>query len=174
MNDILHTPQEHGSTPLCISWCVEKLFFFKVNALLHASQQYGRSPLCKRLCDIRLLFWVNALLHTSQQYGPSPPSKFVFYKVTLSPRSCPYFHVVVGLARSHDPESYTGGSLLLVGSPMPDRSKVMTQTKRDTLVLQVWGNGSREVLPSGTDLSQGVASLPLRATGPPGPGGSTC
>ena len=26
---------------------------------------------------------------------------------------------------------------LLVGSPMPDRSKVMTQTKRDTLVLQV-------------------------------------
>jgi len=38
---------------------------------------------------------------------------------------------VVGLARSHDPESYAGGSLLLVGPPMPDRSKVMTQTKRD-------------------------------------------
>jgi len=28
---------------------------------------------------------------------------------------------VVGLARSYDPEGYTG-------SPMPDRSKVMTQT----------------------------------------------
>jgi len=28
---------------------------------------------------------------------------------------------------------------LLVGSPMSDRSKVMTQTKRDTLVLQVGG-----------------------------------
>jgi len=26
---------------------------------------------------------------------------------------------------------------LLAGSPKPDRSKVMTQTKRDTLVLQV-------------------------------------
>jgi hypothetical protein len=25
-------------------------------------------------------------------------------------------------------------ALLLVGSPLPDRSKVMTQTKRDTLV----------------------------------------
>ena len=33
--------------------------------------------------------------------------------------------------------------MLLVGSPMPDGSKVMTQTKRDDLVLQVgdlvWG-----------------------------------
>jgi hypothetical protein len=27
--------------------------------------------------------------------------------------------------------------LLLVGLPMPDRSKVMTPTKRNTLVLQV-------------------------------------
>jgi hypothetical protein len=42
-----------------------------------------------------------------------------------------YFDVVVGLAKSHDPESYAGGSLLLVGPPMPDRSKVMAQTKRD-------------------------------------------
>ena len=31
--------------------------------------------------------------------------------------------------------------MLLVGSPMPDRSKVMTQTKRDTLVLPSWGFG---------------------------------
>jgi len=44
-----------------------------------------------------------------------------------------------GFARSYEPESYAGGSLLLVGSPMPDRSKVMTQTKRDTLALQVGG-----------------------------------
>jgi len=43
----------------------------------------------------------------------------------------PYFDVVVGLARSYDPESYAGSSLLPVGSPMPDRSKLMTQTKRD-------------------------------------------
>jgi len=81
---------------------------------------------------------------------------------------------VVGLGWSHDPESYTGGSLLLVGSPMPDRSKVMTQTKRETPALQVWGNGSREELPLGIVLSRGVAPPPLRATSPPGPGGSTC
>jgi hypothetical protein len=32
---------------------------------------------------------------------------------------------------------------LLAGPPMPDRSKVVTQVKRDTLVLQVggWGMG---------------------------------
>jgi hypothetical protein len=30
-------------------------------------------------------------------------------------------------------------ALLLAGSPLPDRSKVMTQTKRDTLFLQVEG-----------------------------------
>jgi len=45
----------------------------------------------------------------------------------------------VELARSYDPESYAGGSLLLAGSSMPDRSKVMTQTKRDALALQVGG-----------------------------------
>jgi hypothetical protein len=47
--------------------------------------------------------------------------------------------LVVGFARAHDPESYGGSSLLLVGFPMPDRSKVMTQTKRDALALQVGG-----------------------------------
>ena len=31
--------------------------------------------------------------------------------------------------------------MLLVGPPMPDTSRVMTQTKRDTLVLQVGGLG---------------------------------
>ena len=51
----------------------------------------------------------------------------------------PYFDIVVGLVRSYDPESYAGGSLLLVGSPMPDRSKVMTQIKRDALALQAGG-----------------------------------
>jgi len=58
---------------------------------------------------------------------------------TLSPPRRPYFDIVVGLARSYDPESYAGGSLLLVGSPMLDRSKVMTQAKRDVLALQVGG-----------------------------------
>jgi hypothetical protein len=37
------------------------------------------------------------------------------------------------------PESCAGSSVVLVGRPLPDRSKVMTQTKRDTLVLQVGG-----------------------------------
>jgi len=46
---------------------------------------------------------------------------------------------VVGLVWSHDTESYAGGSLLLAGPPMPDGSKEMTQTKRDTLVFQVGG-----------------------------------
>jgi hypothetical protein len=31
--------------------------------------------------------------------------------------------------------------MLLVGPPIPDRSRVMTQTKRDTLFLQVGGFG---------------------------------
>jgi len=57
----------------------------------------------------------------------------------MSPRRQPYFDVVVGLASSYDPESYAGGSLLLVGSPMPDRSKMITQNKRDALALQVGG-----------------------------------
>ena len=33
--------------------------------------------------------------------------------------------------------------MLLVGPPIPDRSRVMTQTKRDTLALQVGGLGVR-------------------------------
>jgi hypothetical protein len=49
----------------------------------------------------------------------------------ISHRRHLYFDIVVGLVRSHDPESYAGSSLLLVGPPMPERSKVMTQTKRD-------------------------------------------
>jgi len=40
---------------------------------------------------------------------------------------------------SDDSKSYAGGNLLLVGSPLPDRSKVMAQTKRGTVVLQVEG-----------------------------------
>ena len=58
----------------------------------------------------------------------------------LYPRRCHYFDVVVGFVWSHDPESYNGVSVVLpVGPPMPDRSRVMTQTKRYTLVLQVGG-----------------------------------
>jgi hypothetical protein len=76
-------------------------------------------------------------------------------------------------AKSCDPESYAGGSLLLVVSPIPDRSKVKTESKRYALALQV--GGQQQVgTPSETVFPQGVAPLPLRTTGPPGPGGSTC
>jgi hypothetical protein len=37
--------------------------------------------------------------------------------------------------------------MLLVGYPMPDRSRMMTQTKRDTLVLQFGGLGMRLTTP---------------------------
>jgi hypothetical protein len=49
----------------------------------------------------------------------------------------PYFDVVVGLACSNDSECCAGGSLATGRHCMPDRSKVMIQTKRDTMVLQV-------------------------------------
>jgi len=49
-----------------------------------------------------------------------------------------YFDVVEGLAWSHEPKSYAGGSFCY-WPPMPNRSRVMTQTKRDNLVLQFGG-----------------------------------
>jgi hypothetical protein len=49
----------------------------------------------------------------------------------------PYFDVVVGLAWSHDPQSYHGGSDATFTASRA--RQVMTQTKRDTLVLQVGG-----------------------------------
>jgi len=42
----------------------------------------------------------------------------------------------MGLVWSIDPESYADGSLAIA---MPDRSKVMSQTKRSILVLPVGG-----------------------------------
>jgi hypothetical protein len=55
---------------------------------------------------------------------------------------CVYLHldVVRGLECSNDPDGYAGRSFkLLVGSPKPDRPKVMDHTKRDTPALQRWG-----------------------------------
>jgi len=47
----------------------------------------------------------------------------------------------VGLVWSYDPESYAGGSvrMLLVEPPLPNRSRVMTQKKWDTLAFQAGG-----------------------------------
>lgn len=50
------------------------------------------------------------------------------FLMLISPRSHLWFLVVVGLSCSNDPASYVGGALLLVGSPMPDRSKLMGET----------------------------------------------
>jgi len=51
---------------------------------------------------------------------------------------------VVGLVWSNDPEAYAGGSAatgMACPPPMQEISKLITQTKRDTLVLQVLGWG---------------------------------
>ena len=48
------------------------------------------------------------------------------------------------------------GAMLLVGSPMPDRSKGRSQRKSDPLVLQVggWGKGLITLFHKKTHLSQ--------------------
>jgi hypothetical protein len=45
--------------------------------------------------------------------------------------------VVVGVENSCDPESYAGGSVAAGRASMAERSRGRSQTKRDTLVLQV-------------------------------------
>jgi hypothetical protein len=51
---------------------------------------------------------------------------------------------VVRLVWSNDLESYAGSSVATgIGPPMLDWLKIMTLTKRDTLILQVGGCGMR-------------------------------
>jgi hypothetical protein len=50
-----------------------------------------------------------------------------------------YLIMVGEFVHLNDLESYTSGSLLLVGASMLGWSKNRDQTKRDTLVLQVGG-----------------------------------
>jgi hypothetical protein len=70
------------------------------------------------LCIQKVMFWIS---HISR----------VLSFLILSIRE-----VVRGLACSNDAEGYAGRSVkLLVGSPKPDRPKVMGQTKRDTPAL---------------------------------------
>jgi hypothetical protein len=59
-------------------------------------------------------------------------------KVSLR-RRYPYFDIVAGLAWSEDPESYAGGRIATGRGSYVAQVKVMTQTKRDSLVLQVRG-----------------------------------
>jgi len=51
--------------------------------------------------------------------------------------------------------------MLPVGSPMPDKSRVMTQTKRDTLVLPGWGFGVGLTTPLLRKLSKGISWIDL-------------
>jgi len=51
-------------SPLCLCRCVNVRHFSR-NDLVHTSQPSGRSPLCRGWCFIRLLQWLNAFLHTS-------------------------------------------------------------------------------------------------------------
>jgi hypothetical protein len=62
--------------------------------------------------------------HLALQVMPLPTDAFL---LSRSGGACVAKWVMVELA------------LLLVGSPMPDRSKVMTQTKRDVVVVDVGG-----------------------------------
>jgi len=52
----------------------------------------------------------------------------------------PYFDVVVGLAWSNDPDSCAGSSDDISVASRARRVRLMTQTKRDTLVLHFGGN----------------------------------
>ena len=52
-----------------------------------------------------------------------------------------YSDVLVGFEWSNDPESYVGSTIAI------GRSKGMTQTKRDTVILQVEGWGLRLTAP---------------------------
>jgi hypothetical protein len=60
-------------------------------------------------------------------------------KINSRHRWCLHLIVVVGFEWSRDPESYAGGSVATGRTPMLDRSRGRSQTKRDTLVLQVGG-----------------------------------
>jgi len=61
----------------------------------------------------------------------------------MSPQMYPYFDIAIGFVWSNDTESYVGGNVATSTASHVVRSKVMTQTKRDALVLYVgcwaWG-----------------------------------
>ena len=69
MNDLPHTSQEKGFSPLCVCVCVELDVVF-VNMCTHSgsmSTTCGEFDLCEQV-----------KLHTSQEYGRSPVSRCVF------------------------------------------------------------------------------------------------
>jgi hypothetical protein len=85
---------------------------------------------------IRFVFlWV---LH-SQMLGLAPSLEDQI-SVFMSPSdSAPTLSWWLGLSAPETLSAMPAVAYLLVGSPMPDRSRGRSQTKRDTLVLQVGG-----------------------------------
>jgi hypothetical protein len=71
LNDFLHKPQQNGRSPVCMFRCLF-MSFCHLNDLLQMSQQNGRSSLWIRWCVFRLSLRVNDLLHKSQQNNCSP------------------------------------------------------------------------------------------------------
>ena len=69
--------------------------------------------------------------------SPEDASEMQYFCNWGTPVKVPILDVVVGLAWPNDPELCLMVVTLLVWHHMPDRSKVMIQTKRDTLVLRV-------------------------------------
>jgi len=65
LNDLLHTLQENGHSPVWIIRCFLRLLLW-LNDLLHTPHSYGCSPLCILWCAFRTLLLLNDLLHISQ------------------------------------------------------------------------------------------------------------
>ena len=110
-------------------------YFVQVVKLLWPTQKLWLLNFVISLWPLRNLAWFPEGLYGSLW-------ERLHYNVQVLPWphwKCLHFVVVVGLERPRDPKSYAGGSMLLVGSPLPHRSKVMAQTKRGTLVLQAGG-----------------------------------
>jgi hypothetical protein len=55
----------------------------------------------------------------------------------MSPRMYTYFDIAIGFVWSNDIVSYAGGNVATSTASHVVRSKVMTQTKRDAVVLYV-------------------------------------
>jgi hypothetical protein len=82
LNDLLHTLQQNGLSPLCMHRCLFRSLC-RLNDLLQTSQQNDLSPLCMCRWDFRWPCWLNDLLHTSQLNNGRSPLRMHWYSLTL-------------------------------------------------------------------------------------------
>jgi hypothetical protein len=80
-----------------------------------------------------MTYYSNFITHPRILYFNIPPTS------AFPHRRYPYFDVEAELAWSNDPESYAGSSIATGRASHARQVKVMTQTRQDTLVLQVQG-----------------------------------